>query len=103
MGLFLIFCIIFVFGTFFGALQLGNSGYDIKNEVTTAQPSTTASKILYLLASLTESHKVSNLQVISDGYLTSIEILYTSSVCKSKEQYTYKYQIYIFKTTNHCS
>ena len=53
MGLFLIFCIIFVFGTFFGASELGDSGYDIKNEVTTAQPSTTTSKILYLLASLT--------------------------------------------------
>ena len=53
MGLFLIFCIIFVFGTFLGASKLGDSGYDIKNEVTAAQPLTTTSKILYLLASLT--------------------------------------------------
>ena len=52
MGLFLMICIIFVLGLFFGALNLGNSGYDIKNEVTTAQPSTTTSKILYFLASL---------------------------------------------------
>ena len=47
MGLFLIFCIVFVFGSFFGASKLGDSGYDIKNEITTAQPSTTTSKILY--------------------------------------------------------
>ena len=52
MGLFLMICIIFVFGLFFGASNLGDSGYDIKNEVTTAQPSTSTSKILYLLASL---------------------------------------------------
>ena len=52
MGLFLMICFIFVFGLFFGASNLGDSGYDIKNEVTTAQPSTTTSKILYFLASL---------------------------------------------------
>ena len=52
MGLFLMICIIFVFGLFFGASNLGDSGYDIMNEVTTAQPSTTTSKILYFLASL---------------------------------------------------
>ena len=52
MGLFLMICFILVFGLFFGASKLGNSGYDIKNEVTTAQPSTTTSKILYFLASL---------------------------------------------------
>ena len=52
MGLFLMICIIFVLGLFFGASNLGDSGYDIKNEVTTAQPSTTTSKILYFLASL---------------------------------------------------
>ena len=46
MGLFLMICIIFVFGLFFGASNLGDSGYDIKNEVTTTQPSTTTSKIL---------------------------------------------------------
>ena len=45
-------CIIFVFGLFFGASNLGDSGYDIKNEVTTAHPSTTTSKVLYFLASL---------------------------------------------------
>ena len=54
MGLFLMICIIFVFGLFFGASNLGDSGYDIKNEVTTAQPSaqpsTTSSKLLYFLA-----------------------------------------------------
>ena len=36
-------CIIFILGLFFGASNLGDSGYDIKNEVTTAQPSTTTS------------------------------------------------------------
>ena len=46
MGLFLMICIIFVFGLFFGASNLGDSGYDIKNEVTTTQPSTTTSKTL---------------------------------------------------------
>ena len=46
MGLFLMICVIFVFGLFFGASNLGDSGYDIKNEVTTTQPSTTTSKIL---------------------------------------------------------
>ena len=51
MGLFLMVCIIFVFGTFLGASKLGDSGYDIKNEVTTAQPSTTTSKILYFFQS----------------------------------------------------
>ena len=55
MGLFLMICIIFVLGLFFGASNLGDSGYDIKNEVTTAQPSaqpsTTSSKLLYFLAS----------------------------------------------------
>ena len=54
MGLFLMICIIFVFGLFFGASNLGDSGYDIKNEATTAQPSaqtsTTSSKLLYFLA-----------------------------------------------------
>ena len=52
MGLFLMICIIFVLGLFFGASNLGDSGYDIKNEVTTAQPSTTTSRILYFLAFL---------------------------------------------------
>ena len=52
MGLFLMISTIFVFGLFFGASDLGDSGYDIRNEVTTAQPSTTTSKILYFLASL---------------------------------------------------
>ena len=52
MGLFLMISTIFVFGLFFGASDLGDSGYDIRNEVTTAQPSTTTSKFLYLLASL---------------------------------------------------
>ena len=52
MGLFLMICIIFVFGLFFGASNLGDSGYDIKNEVTTTQSSTTTSKILYFLPSL---------------------------------------------------
>ena len=51
MGLFLMACIIFVFSTFLGASKLGDSGYDIKNEVTTAKPSTTTSKILYFLQS----------------------------------------------------
>ena len=46
MGLFLMICIILVFGLFFGASNLGDSEYDIKNEVTTAQPSTTTCKIL---------------------------------------------------------
>ena len=46
MGLFLMICVIFVFGLFFGASNLGDSGYDIKNEVTTTQSSTTTSKIL---------------------------------------------------------
>ena len=103
MGLFLMICIIFVLGLFFGALNLGNSGYDIKNEVTTAQPSTTTSIILYFLASLISHCKLSNLQFISDDNLTNIEIPNPSSVCKSKEQYIYKHQIYIFKTTNHFS
>ena len=44
--------IIFIFGTFLGASNLGDSGYDIRNEVTTAQPSTTISKILYFLQSV---------------------------------------------------
>ena len=79
-------CIIFVFGLFFGASKLGDSGYDIKNEVTTAQPSTTTSKILYFLASLFSHCKVSNLQFISDDDRPTIEILKTSSVCKSKDQ-----------------
>ena len=52
MGLFLMISTIFVFGLFFGASDLGDSGYNIKNEVTTTQPSTTTSKILYFLASL---------------------------------------------------
>ena len=41
-------CIIMVFGLLFGASNLGDSGYDIMNEVTTAQPSTTTSKITYV-------------------------------------------------------
>ena len=53
MGLFLMISTIFVFGLFFGASDLGDSGYDIRNEVTTAQPSSTTSKILYFLTSLT--------------------------------------------------
>ena len=52
MALFLMVCIIFVFGLFFGASKMGDSGYEIENEVTTAQPSTTTSKTLYLFASL---------------------------------------------------
>ena len=48
-------CIIFLSGTFLGASKFGNSGYDIKNEVTTAKPSTTTSKILYFLQSFMES------------------------------------------------
>ena len=52
MGLFLMICIMFVFGTFLGGSNLGDSGYDIENEVTTAQPSTTTSKILYFLQSV---------------------------------------------------
>ena len=87
-------CIMFVFGTFLGGSNLGDSGYDIENEVTTAQPSTTTSKIIYFLASLIQFRKLSNLQFISDDYLLSIEILNASSVCKSKDQYTYKCQIY---------
>ena len=51
-GLMLMVSIIFIFGTFLGASNLGDSGYDIKNEVTTAQPSTTTSKILYFLQSV---------------------------------------------------
>ena len=46
MGLFLMICIMFVIGTFLGGSKLGDSGYDIKDEVTTAQPSTKTSKIL---------------------------------------------------------
>ena len=88
-------CIMFVFGTFLGGSKLGDSGYDIENEVTTAQPSTTTSKIRYFLASVIQYHKLSNIQFISDDYLTAIEILNASSVCKSKMQYTYNYQIYI--------
>ena len=79
-------CIMFVIGTFLGGSKLGDSGYDIENEVTTAQPSTTTSKILYFLASLIQSLKLSNLQFISDDYRPTIEILNTSSVCKSKDQ-----------------
>ena len=86
MGLFLMICIMFVIGTFLGGSKLGDSGYDIENEVTTAQPSTTTSKILYFLASLIQSLKLSNLQFISDDYRPTIEILNTSSVCKSKDQ-----------------
>ena len=82
-------CIMFVIGTFLGGSKLGDSGYDIENEVTTAQPSTTTSKILYFLASLIQSLKLSNLQFISDDYLPTIEILNTSSVCKSKDQSYY--------------
>ena len=48
-------CIIFLFGTFLGASKFGNSGYDIKNEITTAKPSTTTSKILYFPQSFMES------------------------------------------------
>ena len=86
MGLFLMICIMFVFGTFLGGSKLGDSGYDIENEVTTAQPSTTTSKILYFLASLIQSLKLSNLQFISDDDRPTSEILNTSSVCKSKDQ-----------------
>ena len=50
-GLMLMVSIIFIFGTFLGASNLRDSGYDIKNEVTTAQPSTTTSETLYFLAS----------------------------------------------------
>ena len=50
-GLMLMVSIIFIFGTFLGASNLRDSGYDIKNEVTTAQPSTKTSEILYFLAS----------------------------------------------------
>ena len=45
-GLFLMVCIIFIFGTYLNASKLGNSGYDIMNEVTTAQPSNTTIKSL---------------------------------------------------------
>jgi hypothetical protein len=51
-GLFLMVFIIFIFGTFLGSSKVGDSGYDIYNEVTTAQPSTTTSKITYLLLPL---------------------------------------------------
>ena len=44
--------IIFIFGTFLGSSKVGDSGYDINNEVTTAQPSTTTSKIPTLLLPL---------------------------------------------------
>ena len=84
-------CIMFVIGTFLGGSKLGDSGYDIENEVTTAQPSTTTSRIQYFLASVIQYHKLSNIQFISDDYLTTIEILHASSVCKSNEQYIYKY------------
>ena len=43
MGLLVMACIILVFGTFLSASQLGDSGYDIKHEVTTPQPSTSTS------------------------------------------------------------
>ena len=78
--------IIFIFGTFLGASDLRDSGYDIKNEVTTAQPSTTTSETLYFLASFIYSSKSFNLQFISDDYLTTIEILNASSACKSKDE-----------------
>ena len=48
-GLLLMVSIIFIFGTFLGSSELGDSGYSIENEVTTAQPSTTTSKILSLI------------------------------------------------------
>jgi hypothetical protein len=68
MGLFLMISIIFVFGLFFGASKLGDSGYDIKSEATTAQPSTTTSKIyisLHLLLNLVSSLIFNAFQMIT--------------------------------------
>ena len=52
MGLFVMTCIILVFGTFLSASTLGDSGYDITHEVTTPQTSTSTpfstSKLLSL-------------------------------------------------------
>ena len=45
-GLLVMVCMVLVFGTFLSATKFGNSGYDIKHEVTTSQPSTSASKLL---------------------------------------------------------
>ena len=40
---------ILVFGTFLSASKLGDSGYDIEDEVTTSQPTTTSSKLASLI------------------------------------------------------
>ena len=52
MGLLVMACIILVFGTFLSASKHGDSGYDIRHEVTTPQPSTSTpfstSKLLSL-------------------------------------------------------
>ena len=40
---------ILVFGTFLSASKLGESGYDIEDEVTTSQPSTTTSKLVSIV------------------------------------------------------
>ena len=51
-SLFMIVCVILVFGTFLSASKLGDSEYDIELDVTTSQPSTTTSIKLVLLVSL---------------------------------------------------
>ena len=48
-SLFMIVCMILVFGTFLSASKLGDSGYDIEDEVTTSQPTTTSSKLASLI------------------------------------------------------
>ena len=40
---------ILAFGTFLSASKSGDSGYDIEDEVTTSQPSTTTSKLVSLV------------------------------------------------------
>jgi hypothetical protein len=63
MGLFVMTCIILVFGTFLSASTLGDSGYDIRHEATTPQPSTSTpfstSKLLSLDWFLIKSSKPS--------------------------------------------
>ena len=104
MGLFLMICIIFVFGLFFGASNLGDSGYDIMNEVTTAQPSTTTSKIyisLHLLLNLVSSLIFNSFQMITSQPLKFfMQVLFAKVMSNT---FINTYQIYICKTTNHFS
>ena len=48
-SLLMIVCMILVLGTFLSASKLGDSGYNVENEVTTSQTTTATSKLVSLI------------------------------------------------------